>query len=70
MVGFKKQIKKEGGELTTKCSQLKMPVPDGKARLRDAFDTKGIFRLIESIRNIKRNIFIKKVDKKIYFFVC
>ena len=46
---LKNRLKKEGSELTTKCSQLKMLAPDGKMRLRDTLDTKGIFRLIESI---------------------
>lgn len=46
---LKNRLKKEGSELTTKCSQLKMQAPDGKIRLRDTLDTKGILRLIESI---------------------
>lgn len=46
---LKNRLKKEGSELTTKCSQLKMLAPDGKMRLRDTLDTKGILRLIESI---------------------
>jgi len=33
---LKTRLKKEGSELTTKCSQLKMVAPDGKVRLRDA----------------------------------
>ena len=46
---LKNRLKKEGSEVTTKCSQLKMEAPDGKLRLRDAMVTKDIFRLIESI---------------------
>ena len=46
---LKTRLKKEGSELTTKCSQLKMMAPDGKMRLRDVLDTEGIFRLIESV---------------------
>lgn len=46
---LKNRLKKEGSELTTKCGQLKMLAPDGKMRLRDTLDTKGILRLIESI---------------------
>ena len=46
---LKNRLKKEGSELTTKCSQLKMLATDGKMRLRDTLDTKGILRLIESI---------------------
>ena len=54
---LKNRLKKEGSELTTKCSQLKMPAPDGKVRLRDALDTKGIFRLIESVPSPKAEPF-------------
>ena len=46
---LKNRLLKEGSEVTTKCSQLKMLAPDGKMRLRDTLDTKGILRLIESI---------------------
>lgn len=44
---LKNRLKKEGSELTTRCSQLKMEAPDGKIRLRDTLDTEGVFRLIE-----------------------
>ena len=54
---LKNRLKKEGSELTTKCSQLKMKAPDGKIRLRDALDTKGIFRLIESVPSPKAEPF-------------
>lgn len=43
--------------MTTKCSQLKMEAPDGKMRLRDAMETKDIFRLIESIPSPKAEPF-------------
>ena len=46
---LKIRLKKEGSEVTTNCSQLKMLAPDGKIRLRDAMKIKDIFRLIESI---------------------
>ena len=46
---LKGRLKKEGSEVTTNCSQLRMLAPDGKMRLRDAMSTKDIFRLIESI---------------------
>lgn len=32
---LKNRLKKEGSELTTNCSQLKMLASDGKIRLRD-----------------------------------
>lgn len=54
---LKTRLKKEGSEVTTKCSQLKMLSPDGKIRLRDAMDTEGIFRLIESIPSPKAEPF-------------
>lgn len=54
---LKTRLKKEGSEVTTKCSQLKMLAPDGKIRLRDAMDTEGIFRLIESIPSPKAEPF-------------
>ena len=50
---LKTRLKKEGSEVTTNCSQLKMLAPDGKMRLRDAMATKDIFRLIESIPSPK-----------------
>jgi len=47
---LKTRLKKEGSELTTKCSQLKMKSKkDGKNYLTDVLDTEGIFRLIESV---------------------
>lgn len=54
---LKNRLKKEGSEVTTKCSQLKMEAPDGKMRLRDAMVTKDIFRLIESIPSSKAEPF-------------
>ncbi len=54
---LKNRLKKEGSELTTKCSQLKMMAPDGKMRIRDVLDTKGILRLIESVPSQKAEPF-------------
>ena len=54
---LKLRLKKEGSQVTTKCSQLKMLAPDGKMRLRDTLDTKGIFRLIESVPSPKAEPF-------------
>ena len=54
---LKNRLKKEGSELTTNCSQLKMLAPDGKMRLRDAMLTKDILRLIESIPSPKAEPF-------------
>jgi len=54
---LKNRLFKEGSEVTTKCSQLKMLAPDGKYRLRDAMLTKDIFRLIESVPSPKAEPF-------------
>ena len=54
---LKFRLKDEGSELVTNCNQLKMLAPDGKMRLRDALDTKGILRLIESIPSPKAEPF-------------
>ena len=54
---LKTRLKKEGSEVTTNCSQLKMLAPDGKMRLRDAMKTNDILRLIESIPNPKAEPF-------------
>ena len=54
---LKIRLKKEGSELTTNCSQLKMLAPDGKIRLRDVMITKDIFRLIESVPSPKAEPF-------------
>lgn len=43
--------------MVTKCNQLKMEAQDGKMRLRDALDTKGILRLIESVPSPKAEPF-------------
>jgi hypothetical protein len=46
---LKSRLKKEGSELLTNCKGLKMLAPDGKRRLTDALDTKGVLRLVQSI---------------------
>lgn len=54
---LKNRLKKEGSQLTTNCSQLKMIASDGKIRLRDTMLTKDIFRLIESVPSPKAEPF-------------
>ena len=54
---LKLRLKKEGSQVTTKCSQFKMMAPDGKIRLRDTLDTEGIFSLIESVPSPKAEPF-------------
>ena len=54
---LKSRLIKEGSEVTTKCSQLKMLAQDGKIRKTDTLDTTGIFRLIESVPSQKAEPF-------------
>ena len=57
---LKLRLKKEGSELTTKCSQLKLRAKDGKFYNTDVLDTKGILRLIESVPSNKAEVFCTK----------
>ena len=50
---LKTRLKKEGSELTTICSQLKLKAADGKYYNTDVIDVEGMFRLIESIPSKK-----------------
>ena len=54
---LKTRLKKEGSELTTNCSQLKMRAVDGKNYLTDVADTEQLFRLIQSIPSPKAEPF-------------
>ncbi len=54
---LKTRLKKEGSELTTNCSQLKMRASDGKMYLTDVADTEQLFRLIQSIPSPKAEPF-------------
>lgn len=54
---LKTRIKKEGNELTTICSQLKMKSTDGKRYNTDVADTEGILRIIQSIPSKKAEPF-------------
>ena len=49
---LKNRLLKEGSQLTTNCSQLKMQSSDGKSYLTDVADTEQLFRLIQSIQSI------------------
>jgi len=46
---LKTRLKKEGSELATICSQLKLKSSDGKYYNTDVVDIEGMFRIIESI---------------------
>ena len=54
---LKTRLKKEGSELTTNCSQLKMQSADGKQYLTDVADTEQLLRLIQTIPSPKAEPF-------------
>lgn len=54
---LKTRLKKEGSELTTNCSQLKMESADGKFYKTDVADSEQLFRLIQSIPSPKAEPF-------------
>ena len=54
---LKTRLKKEGSQLTTNCSQLKMQSSDGKFYKTDVADTEQLFRLIQSIPSPKAEPF-------------
>ena len=54
---LKRKLIDEGSELYEKIVRLKMRAQDGKMRETDTLDTKGIFRLIESIPSPKAEPF-------------
>ena len=54
---LKTRLKKEGNELATICSQLKLKASDGKMRETDVADIQGIFRIIQSVPSPKAEPF-------------
>ena len=55
---LKTRLKKEGNELATTCSQLKLKSPkDGKMYNTDVADMQGIFRIIQSVPSPKAEPF-------------
>ncbi len=54
---LKTRLKKEGSQLATNCSQLKMPAADGKMYKTDVADAEQLFRLIQSIPSPKAEPF-------------
>jgi hypothetical protein len=54
---LKTRLRKEGSELTTNCSQLKMQSSDGKYYKTDVADTEQLLRLIQSIPSPKAEPF-------------
>ncbi len=54
---LKTRLKKEGSEVATNCSRLKLLASDGKMRSTDVADTEQILRLIQSIPSPKAEPF-------------
>lgn len=54
---LKTRLKKEGSQLATDCSQLKMQSADGKFYKTDVADVEQLFRLIQSIPSPKAEPF-------------
>lgn len=54
---LKTRLRKEGSQLTTICSQLKMQSADGKFYNTDVLETEGILRLVQSIPSPKAEPF-------------
>lgn len=54
---LKTRLKKEGSELATNCSQLKMQSVDGKFYKTDVADTEQLLRLIQSVPSPKAEPF-------------
>jgi len=54
---LKTRLKKEGSQLTTNCSQLKMTASDGKKYKTDCVTTEQLFRLIQSVPSPKAEPF-------------
>lgn len=54
---MKTRLKKEGSEVATNCSRLKIVATDGKMRETDVADTEQLLRLIQSIPSPKAEPF-------------
>lgn len=51
------RLRDEGNEVVTICHQLKMEAKDGKMRMTDVANTKGVLRIIQSIPSKKAEPF-------------
>ncbi len=60
---LKTRLKKEGSELATNCSQLKMKSSDGKFYKTDVADTEQLLRLIQSVPSPKAEPFKRWLAK-------
>ena len=55
---LKTKLKKEGNEVVSATNQLKLLAPDGKRRLTDVLDSKGVEELAKNIPNSKAMEFL------------
>ncbi|MCF0211082.1 MAG: Fic family protein [Bacteroidales bacterium] len=55
---LKTKLKADGSELVSNTNQLKLLAPDGKRRLTDTLDAKGIAELAKNIHNDKASKFL------------
>lgn len=55
---LKAKLKKEGNEVVSATTQLKLLAPDGKHRLSDAIDQPGVIALAKAIPNNKATAFL------------
>ena len=63
---LKNRLKKEGSQLATNCSQLKMQSADGKFYKTDVADTEQLLRLIQSVPSPKAEPFKMWLAKVVY----
>jgi prophage antirepressor-like protein len=54
---LKQRLLGEGSQVVTNCHRLKLEAPDGKMRETDCANTKGMFRIIQSIPSHKAEPF-------------
>ena len=60
---LKNRLKKSNSEVLTNCKGLKLTAPDGKLRLTDTLDDKGIITLAKEFPGKKANKFIEWFSK-------
>ena len=56
---LKTKLKKEGSQLVSATNQLKLVAPDGKRRLTDTLDDKGVVTLAQQLPNARSMRFIE-----------
>lgn len=55
---LKAKLKKEGGQLVSVTTQLKLRAPDGKLRMTDCLDSDGVVALAKAIPNSRATAFL------------